>query len=65
VFDFIFYKKKKTRGQNIDKVLEILEKIKTIALAHPPVDNKASRFGNPAFREFYDQLNQVSNSQKR
>ncbi|EFP89640.2 Serine/threonine-protein phosphatase 2A activator 2 [Puccinia graminis f. sp. tritici] len=47
-------------SDNIDRLLEILENIKNIALAHPPVDNKASRFGNPAFREFYDQLDQGS-----
>lgn len=26
----------------------------------PPVDNKASRFGNPAFKTFYDKVNNVS-----
>ncbi|OAV99692.1 hypothetical protein PTTG_00520 [Puccinia triticina 1-1 BBBD Race 1] len=47
-------------SDNIQNLLEILEKIKSIALSHPPVDNKASRFGNPTFREFYDQLDQES-----
>ncbi|KAH9462582.1 hypothetical protein MJO28_002652 [Puccinia striiformis f. sp. tritici] len=47
-------------SDSIEKLLEILQKIKQIALSHPPVDNKASRFGNPAFREFYDQLDQES-----
>jgi len=45
-------------SDNVNNLLQILEKIKEIAHAHPPVDNKASRFGNPAFREFYDQLDQ-------
>lgn len=28
----------------------------------PPVDNKASRFGNPAFRTFYDKVTEVNNT---
>ncbi|EFP89641.2 uncharacterized protein PGTG_15604 [Puccinia graminis f. sp. tritici CRL 75-36-700-3] len=47
-------------SENIDKLLDILDNINNIALVHPPVDNKPSRSGNPAFREFHDQLNQGS-----
>lgn len=47
-------------SETIKSLLEILEKIKGIADLYPPVDNKASRFGNPAFRQFYDQLSQQS-----
>ncbi|PLW58791.1 hypothetical protein PCANC_00334 [Puccinia coronata f. sp. avenae] len=37
-------------------ILRILKRVKEIAHSHPPVDNGASRSGNPAFREFYDHL---------
>ena len=30
-----------------------------IAKETPPVDNAASRFGNPAFRTFYDKISEV------
>ncbi|PLW45792.1 hypothetical protein PCANC_00318 [Puccinia coronata f. sp. avenae] len=45
---------------NVTNLLQVLERIKEIAHSHPPVDNKASRFGNPAFREFYDHIDQES-----
>jgi Phosphotyrosyl phosphate activator (PTPA) protein len=41
-------------------VLDLLEKIAQIAKDIPPVDNAASRFGNPAFRTFYDKVSEVS-----
>jgi serine/threonine-protein phosphatase 2A activator len=47
-------------SQNVTDLLQVLERIKEIAHSHPPVDNKASRFGNPGFREFYDHLDQVN-----
>lgn len=34
----------------------MLDRVEDIAKATPPVDNKASRFGNPAFRTFYDKV---------
>ncbi|EPQ50785.1 Phosphotyrosyl phosphatase activator [Gloeophyllum trabeum ATCC 11539] len=37
-------------------VLDVLDKVEGIAKDTPPVDNKASRFGNPAFRTFYDKV---------
>lgn len=47
---------------NVQAALDLLENIKQIAVKHPPLDNKLSRFGNPAFRGFYDQLVQEVNS---
>lgn len=41
-------------------ILNILEQVEAIAKDIPPVDNKASRFGNPAFRTFYDKVTEVS-----
>ncbi len=38
----------------------ILDSILDIAKATPPVDNKLSRFGNPAFKIFYDRIAEVS-----
>ena len=40
-------------------VLDLLDKIEETAKGIPPVDNKASRFGNPAFRTFYDKVSEV------
>lgn len=38
------------------QVLDILESIHRKIDDHPAVDNDLSRFGNPAFREFYDDV---------
>ena len=40
-------------------VLGMLDRVEELAKATPPVDNKASRFGNPAFRTFYDKVQEV------
>lgn len=40
-------------------ILDILAKIENIAKDTPPVENKASRFGNPAFRTFYDKVQEL------
>ena len=42
--------------QGVSAVLEILSKVEKVARETPPVDNAASRFGNPAFRTFYDKI---------
>ena len=39
-------------------VLAILDEIEQLYHDTPPVDNGKSRFGNPAFRDFYDKLAQ-------
>ena len=46
--------------KGVSAVLGVLEEIATIAKDIPPVDNAASRFGNPAFRTFYDKVSEVS-----
>jgi hypothetical protein len=33
--------------------------VEALAKETPPVDNAASRFGNPAFRTFYDKVQQA------
>lgn len=40
-------------------VLSVLDKIEEIARETPPIDNSGSRFGNPAFRTFYDKVKEV------
>lgn len=40
-------------------VMNVLDKVEETARGIPPVDNKASRFGNPAFRTFYDKVQEV------
>ncbi|KAG7826979.1 hypothetical protein KL920_004977 [Ogataea angusta] len=43
-------------GDNIGKVLQLLEKINSIVDNHPVVKDTSSRFGKPEFRDFYDEL---------
>ena len=50
-------------GQGVKVILDILERVEGLAQDTPPVDNSRSRFGNPAFRAFYDKVSEVS-SQK-
>jgi hypothetical protein len=40
--------------------LGILDEVEKIVQETPPVDNAASRFGNPAFKTFYDKVEEVS-----
>lgn len=42
--------------QAIGPILRILDDVESLAKATPPVENSASRFGNPAFKTFYDKL---------
>ncbi|KAJ3532288.1 hypothetical protein NMY22_g7804 [Coprinellus aureogranulatus] len=42
--------------QVIQALLTILSSVESIAQSTPPVENSASRFGNPAFRHFYDKV---------
>ncbi|KAJ9121670.1 hypothetical protein QFC22_002290 [Naganishia vaughanmartiniae] len=44
----------------IKTILEILDQVESIAQDTPPVDNAASRFGNPAFKTFYDKVEEQS-----
>ena len=39
--------------------MNVLDKVDETAKGIPPVDNKASRFGNPAFKTFYDKVLEV------
>lgn len=38
----------------------MISSVQELADSTPPVDNKLSRFGNPAFRDFYDKVTDVS-----
>ncbi|EEB05083.1 phosphotyrosyl phosphatase activator [Schizosaccharomyces japonicus yFS275] len=40
--------------ESIQHILRILDRIAEIEKENPPIDNSGSRFGNPAFRSFYD-----------
>jgi serine/threonine-protein phosphatase 2A activator len=46
-------------NQCVEAILTVLDRVEQLANDTPPVDNKASRFGNPAFRTFYDKVGQV------
>lgn len=39
--------------------MSLLDRVEELVAGIPPVDNKASRFGNPAFRTFYDKVLEV------
>ncbi|KAF8179868.1 Phosphotyrosyl phosphatase activator [Pholiota molesta] len=41
-------------------VLDLLDKVEKLAKETPPVDNAASRFGNPAFRTFTTSIPEIS-----
>jgi hypothetical protein len=45
--------------QGVDAILAVLTRIEDIARETPPIDNAGSRFGNPAFRTFYDKVSEV------
>lgn len=40
----------------VTSLLALLDEIDAIAIATPPADNAGSRFGNPAFKVFYDKV---------
>ncbi|KAK1225745.1 Serine/threonine-protein phosphatase 2A activator 2 [Marasmius sp. AFHP31] len=46
-------------SEGVKAILEILDRVEEIAKDTPPVENSASRFGNPAFRTFYDRVQEV------
>ncbi|KIK68418.1 hypothetical protein GYMLUDRAFT_68282 [Collybiopsis luxurians FD-317 M1] len=46
----------------VKAILSILDRVEEIAKSIPPVENSASRFGNPAFRTFYDKISETSAS---
>lgn len=48
------------QSPGIAAIMSVLEKVEETARGIPPVDNKASRFGNPAFRTFYDKVQELA-----
>ncbi|KAK4701429.1 serine/threonine-protein phosphatase 2A activator, partial [Phenoliferia sp. Uapishka_3] len=40
----------------VDSLLAVLDEVEATVTATPPVDNGKSRFGNPAFKTFYDRI---------
>ncbi|KIM80663.1 hypothetical protein PILCRDRAFT_528915 [Piloderma croceum F 1598] len=46
----------------VTAVLGVLDKVEEIAKNTPAVENSASRFGNPAFRTFYDKVSESASS---
>ena len=46
-------------------MLKILDSVDAIIDETPPVDNEKSRFGNPAFRTFYDAVQKVRDQTMR
>ncbi|KAJ7460699.1 Phosphotyrosyl phosphatase activator [Mycena latifolia] len=50
------------QSDGVTAVLGVLGAVEEAAHAIPPVENAASRFGNPAFRTFYDRVSELSPS---
>lgn len=42
----------------IEYLISTLDRVEQLANDIPPVENKASRFGNPAFRTLYDKISE-------
>ncbi|KAG1722686.1 Phosphotyrosyl phosphatase activator [Suillus paluster] len=51
-----------SESPGINAILRLLDQIEQLAHETPPVENKASRFGNPAFRSFYDKVQTLAPS---
>ena len=47
------------KWQGVKAIVSVLDKVEEIAENNPPLDNSGSRFGNPAFRSFYDKVSEV------
>jgi len=45
--------------QAVDALVDVLDVVERLYNETPPVDNGTSRFGNPAFRDFYDKVASV------
>ncbi|WWC68933.1 serine/threonine-protein phosphatase 2A activator 2 [Kwoniella pini CBS 10737] len=61
--DAVVGKKLTEAGEGSERtkpIMGILDTILDIAKSTPPVDNKLSRFGNPAFKDFYDKVGEAS-----
>ncbi|KAK9242737.1 hypothetical protein V1506DRAFT_546642 [Lipomyces tetrasporus] len=44
------------KSEATKSIISLLDEIQNLTGLHPPVSNEKSRFGNPAFREFYNDL---------
>ncbi|KZV99015.1 Phosphotyrosyl phosphatase activator [Exidia glandulosa HHB12029] len=47
-------------SEGIHAIIRVLDDIDRLVDATPPVDNAGSRFGNPAFRSFYDKVQELA-----
>lgn len=45
--------------QAVKNLLSVLDAVEQTVKDTPPVDNGKSRFGNPAFKDFYDKVSEV------
>ncbi|EJU01518.1 phosphotyrosyl phosphatase activator [Dacryopinax primogenitus] len=47
-------------SEGVKEIIGVLDDVEQISKDTPPVSNSASRFGNPAFRDFYDKVGRAS-----
>ncbi|KAI0027841.1 Phosphotyrosyl phosphatase activator [Vararia minispora EC-137] len=50
------------QSAGVEAALKIIARVEAITHDTPPVDNSSSRFGNPAFRTFYDRVQSESHA---
>ncbi|THH19331.1 hypothetical protein EW146_g1802 [Bondarzewia mesenterica] len=51
-----------SESSGITPIIRILDRVEEIAEQTPPVNNSASRFGNPAFKVFFDKIQEAAPS---
>ncbi|KAI0265437.1 hypothetical protein BC834DRAFT_879518 [Gloeopeniophorella convolvens] len=44
----------------VSAIISVLDRVEELAKETPPVDNAASRFGNPAFKTLYDKIQETA-----
>ncbi|EJD51948.1 Phosphotyrosyl phosphatase activator [Auricularia subglabra TFB-10046 SS5] len=49
-------------SEGVEAIIRVLDDVDRLVDATPPVDNAGSRFGNPAFRSFYDKVHELAPS---
>ncbi|KAI0298346.1 Phosphotyrosyl phosphatase activator [Multifurca ochricompacta] len=49
-----------TQSPGVTALVVVLDRVEALARETPPVDNAASRFGNPAFKTFYDKVQEAA-----
>ncbi|TDL27926.1 Phosphotyrosyl phosphatase activator [Rickenella mellea] len=49
-------------SQSVRAIISVLDSVEGLARETPPIENSGSRFGNPAFKQFYDKVSENATS---